>query len=57
MHFKKALSVFLAALMLFSTMSLGLTAAAAQIDYDAQYEMLADALKTSTYVSLQTTRL
>lgn len=46
MHFKKALSVFLAALMLFSVMSLGLTGVAAEIDYAAQYEMLADALKS-----------
>ncbi len=45
MHFKKALSVFLAVLMLFSMMSLGLTAAAAEIDYNTQYGMLADALK------------
>lgn len=45
MHFKKALSVFLAVLMLFSMMSLGLTAAAAEIDYDTQYGLLADALK------------
>ncbi len=45
MRFKKALSVFMAALMLFSVMSLGITAAADEIDYAAQYEMLADALK------------
>ncbi|MBQ6898798.1 MAG: hypothetical protein IJN70_07430, partial [Clostridia bacterium] len=45
MHFKKALSVFLAVLMLFSMMSLGLNAAAAEIDYDTQYGLLADALK------------
>ena len=44
MHFKKALSVFLAVLMLFSMMSLGLSAAAAEIDYDTQYGLLADAL-------------
>ena len=44
MRFKKALSVFMAALMLFSVMSLGFTAAANEIDYAAQYEMLADAL-------------
>ncbi len=46
MHFKKALSVFLAVLMLFSVMSLGFTGVAAEIDYAAQYEMLADALKS-----------
>ncbi len=45
MHFKKALSVFLAVLMLFGTMSLGLTGAAAEIDYNTQYELLAEALK------------
>ncbi len=45
MYFKKALSVFLAALMLFSIMSLGLNAAAAEIDYNTQYGLLADALK------------
>ncbi len=45
MRFKKVLSVFLATLMLFSVMSLGFTGMAAEIDYDAQYEMLADALR------------
>lgn len=45
MRFKKVLSVFLATLMLFSVMSLGFTGMAAEIDYNAQYEMLADALR------------
>ncbi len=45
MRFKKVLSVFLAVLMLFSVTSLGVTGVAAEIDYDAQYRMLAAALK------------
>ena len=45
MLFKKALSVFLAAVMLFSVMSIGITGAAAEIDYETQYKMLANALK------------
>lgn len=45
MRMKKILSVFLAAVMLFSVMSLGITGAAAEIDYDAQYRLLALALQ------------
>ncbi len=45
MRMKKILSVFLVAVMLFSVMSLGLTGAAAEIDYNAQYRALAEALK------------
>ncbi len=45
MRIKKILSVFLAAVMLFSVMSLGFTGVAAEIDYDAQYRELALALK------------
>ncbi len=45
MRIKKILSVFLAAVMLFSVMSLGLTGAAAEIDYDTQYRQLAIALQ------------
>lgn len=45
MRFKKILSVFLTAVMLFSIVSLGVTGAAAEIDYDAQYRLLANALK------------
>ncbi len=45
MRFKKVLSVFLAAVMLFTVMSLGFTGAAAEIDYTAQYRLLAEALQ------------
>lgn len=45
MRTKKILSVFLAALMLFGAFSIGFTGVAAEIDYDAQYRWLADALK------------
>lgn len=45
MRFKKILSVFLAAVMLFSVMSLGVTGVAAEIDYDSQYRLLANALQ------------
>lgn len=45
MRFKKILSVFLSAVMLLSAVSLGVTGAAAEIDYTAQYRLLADALK------------
>lgn len=45
MRLKKILSVFLAAVMLYTAMSVGLTGVAAEIDYNAQYRMLADALK------------
>ncbi len=45
MRFKKILSVFLAVLMIFSISSLGLTGVAAEIDYDAQYRALANALQ------------
>ncbi|MBR3596738.1 MAG: hypothetical protein IKL47_07165 [Clostridia bacterium] len=45
MRFKKVLSVFLAAVMLFTVMSLGFTGAAAEIDYTAQYRSLAEALQ------------
>ncbi len=41
MRTKKILSVFLAAVMLFSVMSIGIVGAAAEIDYDAQYRELA----------------
>lgn len=43
--FKKSLSVFLACVMLLCTFSLGLTGIAASIDYNTQYNDLADALK------------
>ena len=45
MRLKKILSVFLAAVMLYTAMSVGLTGVAAEIDYNAQYRMLAEALK------------
>ena len=45
MRLKKVLSVFLAALMLFTAMSLGVTGVAVEIDYDAQYRSLANLLK------------
>lgn len=45
MRFKKILSVFLAAVTLFTMMSMGFTGAAAEIDYAAQYRMLAEALQ------------
>lgn len=45
MLFKKVLSVFLSVLMLFSVVSVGVTGAAAEIDYESQYRLLADALK------------
>ncbi|MBR3767395.1 MAG: hypothetical protein IKL10_04035 [Clostridia bacterium] len=45
MRLKKVLSVFLAVVMLFSAASVGLTAVAAEINYDAQYRLLALALK------------
>lgn len=45
MQIKKILSVFLVAVMLVSVMSLGLTGAAAEIDYEAHYRALANELK------------
>ena len=45
MKLKKALSVLLATLMLMSVFSIGFTGMAADINYSAQYEMLAQALK------------
>lgn len=45
MRTKKIISVFLAALMLFGVFSIGFTGVAAEIDYDAQYRWLAEALK------------
>ncbi len=45
MQIKKILSVFLAAVMLVSVMSLGLTGAAAEIDYETHYRALANELK------------
>ncbi len=45
MRFKKILSVFLSAVMLFSVVSIGVVGAAAEIDYTAQYRLLAEALQ------------
>lgn len=45
MRIKKVLSVFLAAVMLFTVMSIGITGAAVEIDYAAQYRWLAEALQ------------
>ncbi len=45
MRTKKILSVFLAVVMLFSCISVGVVGAAAEIDYDAQFRLLAEALK------------
>lgn len=45
MRTKKILSVFLAVVMLFSCISVGVVGAAAEIDYDAQFRLLADSLK------------
>ena len=45
MRFRKSLSVFLAAVMLFTVMSVGFTGMAAEISYNDQYEILAGLLK------------
>ena len=45
MRLKKILSVFLAAVLFITAFSIGFTGAAAEIDYDAQYRLLANALK------------
>ncbi len=45
MSIRKILSVFLAAVMIFSALSLGVTGVAAEIDYNAQYRSLANLLK------------
>ena len=45
MRIKKILSVFLAAVMLFGALSVGFVGAAAEVDYEAQYRWLAEALQ------------
>ncbi len=45
MRIKKILSVFLAAVMLFGVLSIGFTGVAAEVDYEAQYRWLAEALQ------------